>query len=100
MVCAPALREVIEALLAQALFTGHPPPVVSATVPKSVAPSWNFTLPVGGTTEVNELTVAVNVTPCHTNDGFFEEAIVVFVPALFTVCDTLPLLEVKAASGL
>jgi hypothetical protein len=73
--------------LAQPLPAGQEPPDVSATgAPKLVAPSWNWTVPVGGVTPPVEVTSAVNVTFCVTRDGLSEEVTTVVVPFCVTVC--------------
>jgi hypothetical protein len=68
-------------------------PPLSAVVPKTIAPDLNVTDPVG-VPVVEDVTVAVKVTACPTDDGFCDDANAVFVAALFTVCniadDVLP----------
>ena len=60
-----------------------PPP--RATVPNGVAPSKNWTVPVG---PEDGLTVAVNVTACPNTEGFSDEVNVVAVVILLTICVT------------
>ena len=91
IVCAPNAKLETTGLSAQALLTGQLPPVVSVTgepmvVPPPDGPSRNCTVPVGGTTVLKEVTVAVNVTPWVTLDGFSEDVIAVEVSDLLTVC--------------
>ena len=63
--------------------------LASVPVPSTVAPSINVTVPVGvpapGATAAK---VAVNVTVLPEVDGFFEDAIVVFVLALSTTSES------------
>jgi hypothetical protein len=63
----------------------------SATVPMTVAPSLNCTSP-WGISVPDQLTVAVKVTDVPLAEGFAEDAMLVVVSALFTVCVTLPVL--------
>jgi hypothetical protein len=49
------------------------------------APSTKFTVPVGFTTVVLPVTVAVKVTDCPNTDGFADDVNVVVLVALFTV---------------
>ncbi len=58
-------------------------PLLNVPVPRVVLPSLNVTVPVA----VEGVTMAVNVTEEPYADGFAEEATVVVVFALFTVCD-------------
>ena len=62
----PAGSEARPVLVAQALLAGQLPPVVSVTGPPigvvPELPFQNCTVPVGGKTVVEEVTVAVNVT--------------------------------------
>ena len=62
-------------------------PLLSVRVANTVVPSLKVALPVG-TPEVEDFTVAVNVTDRPKVDGFFELTTDVEVGALFTVCDT------------
>jgi hypothetical protein len=62
-------------------------PLLSVRVPNTVVPSLNVALPVG-MPEVEDFTVAVNVTDRPWVEGFFELITDVEVGALFTVCDT------------
>ena len=75
-------------------------PLESVCVPPNGVPlSKNCTVPVGvplpGATAA---TVAVNVTLCPNTDGFAEDANVVVVFALFTVCEVVPKLVLKLPS--
>jgi hypothetical protein len=54
-------------------------------LPITVAPSRKFTVPVGFTTVVLPVTVAVKLTDCPNTDGFADDARVVVVLALLTV---------------
>jgi hypothetical protein len=54
-------------------------------LPITVAPSRKFTVPVGFTTVVLPVTVAVKVTDCPNTDGFADDARIVVVLALLTV---------------
>jgi hypothetical protein len=68
-------------------------------VPSVAAPSLNVTVPVS--VEGTALTVAVKVTDCPNMDGFRDEATVVELLALFTVCDIeADVLVLKLASPL
>src|SRR5713226_3009200 len=83
MVCGPAVRFEIGAVLAHAVAPGQPPPVVSVTgepkgVPVPDGPSQNCTVPVADA----ELTWAVKVTATPTFDGLSEERTVVVVLVL------------------
>ena len=74
----------------------------SVPVPRIVALSLNVTVPVGvpapGETK---FTVAVKVTDCPETDGFAEEATVVVLLALLTVCmEFVEVLALKFASPL
>jgi len=62
-----------------------PPVVVTPTVARTVAPSLNWTVPVGVATVVLPVTVAVKVTDCPKTDGFADEATLVVVLACVTV---------------
>ena len=64
----------------------------------TVAPSRNFTVPLG--IPAAELTVAVNVTPCPNTDGLGAELTVVLVALLplCTTCVTAPLLAEERLS--
>ena len=66
-------------------------PAESGAVARTAVPSANCTLPVGtpapGATTV---TVAVKVTGCPKVDGLAEEARLVVVAALRTVCVSVP----------
>jgi hypothetical protein len=75
MECVPCVREV-------ALKDADP--LASVDVPKTVAPSRNWTVPVA----VEGDTVAVNVTDAPTVDGFRLLMRVVVVTTLFTVCES------------
>ena len=57
-------------------------PPARGTVPSTVAPELNVTVPVGVT--VAEATVVVNLTDCPNVDGLREETTVVVVVARFT----------------
>jgi len=57
-------------------------PLLIVPVPRVVVPSLNVTVPVA----VDGVTVAVNVTEEPYADGFAEDATVVVVFALLTVC--------------
>jgi hypothetical protein len=57
-------------------------PLLTAPVPRVVLPSLNVTVPVAAEGEI----VAVNVTELLYAEGFKEDANVVVVLALFTVC--------------
>ena len=74
---------------ADVLYVATPP--LSVPVPRVVVPSMNVTVPV----ELEGNTVAVKVTDAPNVEGFNEEASVIAVPALFTVCvnadEVLPL---------
>ena len=74
-------------------------PPDNVPVPSVVVPSLKVTVPVGlplpGATA---LTVAVKVTDWPNAEGFAEEASVVVVLALLTVCETVPLLGSKVES--
>jgi len=62
-------------------------PLLSVRVPNTVVPSLKLTLPAG-MPEVDDFTVAVNVTDRPRVEGFFELTTDVEVGALFTVCNT------------
>jgi len=69
-------------------------PLTSVTVPSTVAPSLNVTVPVG--TPAPEVTVELSVTVCPTVDGFGVEVKLVDVAAAagalttwFTIGDVL-----------
>src|SRR5690348_9264231 len=61
-------------------------PLVNATIPITVPPSWNWTAPVA----VAGKTRAVNVTAWPVRDGFSDEARPTAAAALATVTDTAP----------
>src|ERR1041385_930709 len=80
MVCGPAVRFEIAAVLAHAVAPGQVPPVVNDTgepsaVPVPEGPSQNCTVPVADA----ELICAVKVTASPTFDGLREEITVVVV---------------------
>jgi hypothetical protein len=72
------------------------PDAFSVAVPRLVAPSRNVTVPVGTPPAgVEVVTVAVNVTPWATFEGFAEDARAVLVGALLTTMlkEVVPLPE-------
>ena len=75
MLCVPAVSDEV---------VSDAPPLLSVAVPRLVVPSTKVTVPV----EVDEETVAVNVTAWRTDVMGDDEASAVVVPALFTVCVT------------
>jgi hypothetical protein len=90
----PPYTAVIESapLASPAVVSVAVPPVI-VPVPSMAPPSWNVTVPVG-VPVADDFTVAVSVTAVPKMDGLFEEATVVELAALFTVCvriaDVLP----------
>jgi hypothetical protein len=86
-----------EAVLKEAVVT--PPVVVTFTGLPAVPSMANTTVPAGVPAPgAVTLTVAVKVTFWPGADGFAEDATVVLVPALPTVCVSVPLLVAKVAS--
>jgi hypothetical protein len=61
------------------------PPTPTVTVPNVVVPAVKVIVPVGST-PVEDVTFAVNVTVWPDEDGLAEELIVVVVEAAFTTC--------------
>jgi hypothetical protein len=73
---------------------------LNVPVPKVAPPSWNVTVPVGAPA-ADDFTVAVSVTAVPKMDGLFDEAAVVVLGALFTICvRTADVLPAKFASPL
>src|SRR5579863_494583 len=86
MLCLPAVRAEVDRL---AMLP------VSGTLPRTVVPDLNVTVPVGLPLVVT-VTAAVNVTSCPTVEGFRLDASVVLLGYLLTTCfsagDVLPVL--------
>src|SRR5579863_6606273 len=86
MLCEPAVRADADRLAVLA---------VSGTLPRTVIPDLNVTVPVGLPLVVT-VTVAVNVTVCPTVEGFRLETTTVLLGYLLTTCfsavDVLPVL--------
>src|SRR5712671_6674743 len=77
-------------------FVSLATPPLTVAAPIEVAPSRNFTLPVGAGPAL--VTWAVKVTACPNCEGFGLEVRVVVVGYFSTTCVTLPVLGLKVAS--